>query len=809
MNARAIAPIITAMLVAVCAAAPAEAAKGAKKGGGKLGLKALSSAPDMVTGEDVLIAVSVPRRVKTRKVRVRLNGRNVTSVLGSSPGGKRQLVGLVEGLEQGANLITAHARGMRKPARLALFDTAIQGPLFSGPHQQPFFCRTADNGLGAATDADCSAPSKVDYFYRSNTGDFKPLADPSVLPADGIQTTTRDGRTVDYVVRLESGVIDRSVYRWAILAPGGRTAEGWNERLIYAFGGGCEAGHQQGLSGPTRVLDNRELSAGYAVLSGSLNAFKTACNDVLSAEAAAMLKEHVIESLGREPVWTVGEGGSGGSVQAQLIGQNYPGLLDGLLPSASFPDGAGPDYPDCRLLEAYYATPEGAALSDAQREAVSGLSNPAGCVGLGAGADVVNASEGCDETIVPPAQIFDAMTNPGGIRCTVWDSMVNVYGTDPATGYARRTLDNVGVQYGLKGLQGGAVSLNEFLDLNQEIGGYDDNGELRSQRSVADPEALAVAYRSGRVQQGAGGIAGVPIIDARSYVDDEVNVHQFINGYRMRARLQRFNGTDGNQVMFRAQGGDNVGAMRDAALETMGRWLDAITADDSGRSQAEKVLLNKPTDAVDACWANGGQRTNGPAVIGDPNFCETTYPPHSLPVNQAGRPLDSVVLKCRLRPINFADYGSPNPLQRARLGAIFSDGVCDWSQPGVGEEPLAGTWQEFGPQRVSRARKSRLKLKARVRGSGRKSRVSLDAKLKPCPRVGFQRVVFERRRKGKWRKVGSAVTGGKRCRARERIRVRGGSLQLRARFDRVDGFKGAKSERVRVRVRRGSLKPLK
>ena len=54
-------------------------------------------------------------------------------------------------------------------------------------------------------------------------GAFHPLADPASHPADLAQTTTRDGQTVDYVVRLESGVIDRSIYRWAVLAPGGHT----------------------------------------------------------------------------------------------------------------------------------------------------------------------------------------------------------------------------------------------------------------------------------------------------------------------------------------------------------------------------------------------------------------------------------------------------------------------------------------------------------------------------------------------------------------------------------------------------------
>ena len=60
------------------------------------------------------------------------------------------------------------------------------------------------------------------------------LADPAVKPADLAQTTTLDGRTVDYIVRIEKGVIDRGVYEIAALydpaaPPSPFTDEpGWN-----------------------------------------------------------------------------------------------------------------------------------------------------------------------------------------------------------------------------------------------------------------------------------------------------------------------------------------------------------------------------------------------------------------------------------------------------------------------------------------------------------------------------------------------------------------------------------------------------
>ena len=31
----------------------------------------------------------------------------------------------------------------------------------------------------------------------------------------------------------------------------------------------------------------------------------------------------------------------------------------------------------------------------------------------------------------------------------------------------------------------------------------------------------------------------------------------------------------------------------------------------------------------------------------------------------------------------------------------FPDGVCDWTRPGVGQQPLTGTWLSFGPSPVN------------------------------------------------------------------------------------------------------------
>ncbi len=755
----------------------------------------LSSRADMVSGGEALIGVRVPAPIEVGDVRIRLNGRDVSPLFAPSADDPRTLVGLVGGLRDGINRIAARERGGGHAGEVSLFNTPASEPLFSGPHQEPFFCRTDDAGLGPATDADCSAPTSVVYRYRSTDGSFKTLADPTVAPPDLAQTTTRDGVTVDYVVRVESGVINRSIYRWAILAPGGITGQGWNGRFIHSFGGGCGAGYQQGASGLGTVLDHRQLSRGFSVTSASLTVLGTACNDVLSAETLSRVKEHLIESLHTPPVWTLGDGGSGGSIQQHMIAQNYPGLLDGLMPSASFPDNAESKNPDCRLLQAYFGTATGALLSDAQKASVTGLPNgPQGCLSHGVGADVIRASEGCDESVVPPAEIFDPQTNPDGIRCTLWDSMVNVYGRDPGTGSARRALDNVGVQYGLLALQEGAITLDQFLDLNEGIGGFDANGVARPERSVADPDALATAHRTGRITTGAGGLDRVPIVDMRNYVDDEpTNVHQYISTFRFRQRLLEENGSFGNQVMLRAEGGGNVAQMNDYGVDLISEWLDRIEADGSDRPLAEKVLAQKPAEAVDACWI-GGQRIVEPAAIGAVGPCATAYPPHAVPDMRAGKPLGSLIAKCQLRPPEPGDYPPMTPAQSARLASIFPGGVCDYSTPGVGQQDLGGTWLSFGPERRIENRRRTLRLQA---GRRERARVMLAARLGPCPAVTWQRLRFERRRRGGWRPIGSKTVAGERCEAKLRVPL-GRGIVVRATSKRTEGFAGARSKNLRL-----------
>src|SRR5690242_133470 len=315
--------------------------------------------PNVVTGGDTLLRLTYPRPLSANNIRVLAGGHDVSDAFVAQPDGS--LLGLVTGLKDGKTAILAQVRVGLGVAVLVVDNHPITGPVFSGPQQQPFFCETTAFGLAPAVQPNCAAPTVVTYQYRTTANAFAPLADPTVVPANAA-TATVDGRTVPYIVRLERGTIDRAVYEISSLydsanpnpSPTRATHDSWNGKLVYTFGGGCNVGYHQG-STTGGVVNDLFLSRGFAVASSSLNVLDNNCSPVISAEAAMMVKEHMIEEFG--PVThTIGWGASGGAIQQYQIADNYPGILDGIVPQLAFPDPitTGPTVGDCRLMNTYF-----------------------------------------------------------------------------------------------------------------------------------------------------------------------------------------------------------------------------------------------------------------------------------------------------------------------------------------------------------------------------------------------------------------------------------------------------------------------
>jgi hypothetical protein len=661
--------------------------------------------PELVSGGQVLVRVTVPEDARPDRVRISENGHDITSAFRAQPGDT--LLGLVTGLRAGTNRLTARAGW--QDAELRVDNHPITGPVFSGPQQTPFFCQTQAFGLAPAVQPLCSAPTVVGYQYKNTAGTFVPLADPASRPAD-LATATVHGRAVPYIVRTETGTIDRAVYQLAALFDGTAPSplvpdRNWNGRLVYTFGGGCNAGYHQGDS-TGGVLNDLFLGQGYAVASSSLNVLDNNCSTVISAEAAMMVKEHFIDTYG--PVaHTIGWGGSGGAIQQYEIADSYPGILDGIIPGVSFPDPistAGP-VNDCRLLDNFFAGP-GASFTAAQRAAIAGYNDFLTCVSWDVTfANRSTATDSCNAAI-PVSARWNPVTNPNGVKCNANEQLVNQLGRNPSTGFVRSTLDNVGVQYGLTALRAGQITPAQFVTMNANIGGLDVTGKLAAARTAADPKALAATYADDLINSAGQGLRDTPIIDQRTDLDFAgfINdIHTTEWSFAMRQRLVRANGTAVNQVIIESQPTLAEQAVVNAyELGAMDRWLTAIGSDNSRRAAQSKVIADKPADLGDGCYVSTTQRLVAPVTDPATGPCAAAYPVAVNPRLNSGESLRMNVLKCALTPLNFAGYApiTFTAAERAQLRAAFPTGVCDYHRPGVGQRGPIAPWLSYGDERT-------------------------------------------------------------------------------------------------------------
>lgn len=648
--------------------------------------------PELLSGGDVLVRIANASDPPTLTV----DGRPAGAVPHAQPDGS--WLALVTGLSTGPQRVTASAG--HRHADLRVDNHSINGPVFSGPQQTPFICQTKAFGLPSANPPLCAAPTQVSYLYKNTAGLFLPLADPASRPA-GLATAFVGGRAVPYIVRLEQGTIDRAVYQIAALDDGTtpvpwRPDANWNGRLVYTFGGGCDAGFHQGTA-TGGVVNDLFLAQGYAVASSTLNVLNNNCSTIISAEAAMMVKEHFVEEYG--PVaHTIGWGGSGGAIQQYDIADQYPGILDGIVPGVSFPDPFTTTGPvtDCRLLNTFFGA-GGNGFTAAQQLAVAGFRSYDSCLSWDATfANRVTATDSCDPSI-PVALRWDPVTNPDGVKCSAAEQYVNQLGRDPRTGFARSPMDNVGVQYGLQALLDGRITAQQFADLNAHVGGFDYTGKLVPQRTEADPKALAASYRDDLVNSGGQGLAGTAVIDQRIDLDLAGfgnDIHTTEWSYVMRARMTAA-GTVANQVIVE-NGLSTVVAASVYELAAIDRWLTAIDADHSQRPLSVKVAADRPADITDGCFQNSGTPVHESLSYGGTGTCASLFPVAANTRLVAGEPLAMPVLKCALKPLDFTGYPVVfTDAQKAELRAAFPTGVCDYSRRGPQQQRPAGTWLDY------------------------------------------------------------------------------------------------------------------
>jgi len=131
---------------------------------------------------------------------------------------------------------------------------------------------------------------------------------------------------------------------------------------------------------------------------------------------------------------------------------------------------------------------------------------------------------------------------------------------------------------------------------------------------------------------------------------------------------------------------------------TMDSWLSNLLVSapkswvNDVRTQAQ-VIAGKPVDpaalAFDLCYLTGDGGYASPVT--DMALCDADarLQKHASPRQVAGGPINEDILKCSLKPINTAEYLPAvfTAEQLTRLYATFPDGVCDWSKPGILQQP--------------------------------------------------------------------------------------------------------------------------
>ena len=617
----------------------------------------------------------------------------------------------------------------------------------------------ASNASGLTTvafDSQCNIATEYKLFYRTTTsGCSSALPDPSPpapaptnncfkpymlgsTPADLAMTTTTTGLTVPYVVRVERGTLNRGIYDIAVLfdttqtqlwTPVAPQAQ-WNGKVVYTFGASTGQPRLQFRS-EQNWADDSALSRGFMVVDNSLTDSLYNSNRILVAETVMMMKEYIVDHYG-EIEYTLGNGCSGGSIQQNTVSSTFPGLLDGIQPSCDYPDSitTNMEVSDCVRLVNFYAGPEWTALMtgltqaqiNAKKAAINGHLDQLGCQSWNNSFGfnnkpgnyiptlVINQTTGAIAPVgaprnncrLPAALVYDPVTNPNGTRCGDPDLAIAIWGSTagiaPGSTRARQTGDNVGIQYGLKALLAGAITPEEFVTLNEKIGGTDADSNLSAARAIADLPALDIAYRAGIVSSGKN-LGKLPIIDSRGY--DEQGIHYIWRTFSERARIDAANGGNhGNHVIWRYGTGllpataAQVAAVTLESFLTMDTWLSNLltsapkAALNSVRTQAQ-VIAAKPSEAFDLCYLTGDVTFSTPVT--DMTLCDADprLAKHSSPRQVAGGSLTENILKCQLKPLDAADYlpAAFSAAQLARLHAAFPDGVCDWSKPGVGQQP--------------------------------------------------------------------------------------------------------------------------
>jgi hypothetical protein len=219
------------------------------------------------------------------------------------------------------------------------------------------------------------------------------------------------------------------------------------------------------------------------------------------------------------------------------------------------------------------------------------------------------------------------------------------------------------------------------------------------------PAVAATVYKTGRITE-AGALLDVPIILRNIYTDPLGDIHTRTHAFAIRQRLQ-VDGHDDPNLLLWTMPGETSSLVNDllgnagganAPIVVLDEWLTRFAATNAAEPVAPRLASSKPADAINRCALPNGQVvTGGWELYDQPGPCATAYPIHDDPRIVAGSARRQDIVKCQVKAIDMHDYAVPfTAAQQSRLTSIFPNGVCDWSKPGVGQQPQSGVWLSYG-----------------------------------------------------------------------------------------------------------------
>jgi hypothetical protein len=694
---------------------------------GAIGIHVPANRSNIVSGEETLVSTGPPNTALPAGLKITLNGSDVTSQFALRPNG--QFEALLTGLTPGSNEVTAEAPG-ETTVHSTIVDHLIGGPITSGPQVQPWRCKNAH-----PTDAQCDEAPTYSYEYKAaGTGKLEPYNPEKPPAASEIETvTTENGTKLPFILRVETGYQDRDQYKIAVLFQPGKAWEAWapqpqfNHKLLITHGASCGIERQSatapsvtsdqvGLPGATATSSPTvALGLGFAVMSTALDNAGHNCNIETQAESLIMAKEHLIDHYGTLR-FTIGTGCSGGSLVQQQVGNAYPGVYQGIMPQCSFQDAwsGASQIADYHQTLRYYENPAewgtGIAWTPTQIGEVEGHPNTGNAVIFNAvyWEELSNPIKTCPG--VEASEAYNPSTKPEGVRCTLADYMINVFGQRVESswgpvekklghGFAGRPVGNVGEQYGLKPLLEKTITPAQFVDLNTKLGGVGIDNEHTSGRITADKPALERAYRSGAVNE-TNNLKSMAIIDLRG--PDPGAFHDAFRSWSVRARLEREEGhfPKNHVIWFGPAALIGSPTYTTEGLRAMNRWLSAVEADKGKGTLEEKIANDRPLSVHDQCTPQEAteELVKEVEIPGVGKVCEApdVETRFATPRVVAGEAISTDNMECQLKPLQRSDYGSIafTEEQWNALQASFPTGVCDFSKPGVDQQQTI-PWQTY------------------------------------------------------------------------------------------------------------------